>query len=100
MPNYDKGYFEFFERNPGAERRDYEHQDGVTSVVAISFFNGEVDEAFLGVYENNGKLRSEQYLPHDHLEKLVGDTSVGSVEVLSRLTELATEKAGTVVVRN
>ncbi|MDI2589827.1 hypothetical protein POF45_00060 [Pseudomonas sp. 681] len=100
MQHFGKEYFQFFESRPAAERRDYTHQDGVTSVVAVSLSDGKVDEAFAGVYETNGKLRFEQVLDSKALQLLVGDTSIDYMETLARLTELVTEKAGSVVVKN
>ena len=100
MQKFGKEYFQFFESRPAAERRDYIHQDGVASVVAVSLSDGKVDAAFAGVYEKEGALKFEQFLDADALETLVGEPSIDYMEALARLTELVTEKAGSVVVKN
>ena len=100
MQKHQKGFFQFFEKYPSAERRDYVHQDGKTSIVAVSLFEGEADEGFLALYEADGALHSEQWLDRENLQQLADNSSVGYMESLSLLTERVTEKAGCVIVKN
>jgi hypothetical protein len=94
MPERQKGFFEFFERYPDAERREHTHENGKYSTVSIGLFQGHVDGAFIGVYKSDGKLQSEEQLPLDVIESSFGRATVGNAEMLSRLTDLAVEKAG------
>ena len=94
MPERHKGFFEFFERFPDAERREHTHENGKYSTVSVGLFQGHVDSAFIGVYKPDGKLQSEEQLPLDVIESSFGRATVGNAEMLSRLTDLAVEKAG------
>ena len=89
-----KGFFEFFERYPDAERHEHIHQNGNLSTVSVGLVQGHVDGAFIGVYKTDGRLQSEENLPLDILEENFGSSSVGYAEILSRITEVAVAKAG------
>ncbi|WP_122588603.1 hypothetical protein [Pseudomonas viridiflava] len=93
MPKYNEVFSQFFSRYPAAERRDYNHTNGMSSVVAVGLVRGHVDGAFIGVYKENGVHRSEEHFPLDVIEENFGRVSVGNAEMLSRLTELAVAKA-------
>ncbi|MBC8787650.1 hypothetical protein [Pseudomonas fluorescens] len=88
------GFIQFFEKYPSAQRHEHEHQNGKLSTVAVGLFEGSVDAGFVGIYNSDGALQSEQNLNLKELEQLVGDASVGHAEVLARLTELAADMAG------
>lgn len=93
MPQYHEVFSQFFSRYPTAERRDYHHTNGMSSVVAVGLVHGHVDGAFIGVYKEDGVHRSEEHYPLDVIEDNFGSVSVGNAEMLSRLTELAVAKA-------
>ena len=86
-------FFEFFERYPDAERREHTHENGKHSTVSVGLFQGHVDAAFIGFYKPDGKMQSEEQLPLDVIESNFGQASVGNAEMLSRLTDLAVQKA-------
>lgn len=88
-----RGYFQFFEQYPGAERKDHVHSNGYTSTIAVGLFSGQVDAAFIGVYKPDGGLRSEENFPLDVLEESFG-RNLNFGLLLSELTEMAAAKAG------
>ncbi|MCK0547877.1 MULTISPECIES: hypothetical protein [Pseudomonas syringae group] len=95
-----KVFFEFFSKHPFAERRDYGHQDGKTSVVAVSLTGGEPDEALIALYDSDGKMLLEDHLSNDKLKAFVNNSDLAHTEVLARLTERVQREAGTIIVKN
>lgn len=89
----NKCFFEFFQRYPEAERREHLHSNGYRSTISVALFSGKVDAAFLGIYESDGALSSEENFPIDILEDNFGrNPNFGFL--LSELTKMAVAKAG------
>jgi hypothetical protein len=91
-----RGFFEFFQRYPDAERHEQLHSNGYRSTISVGLFSGEVDAAFIGVYKADGSLRSEENLPLDILEGSFGRNLHYGL-LLSELTKMAVDKAGAAI---
>lgn len=93
MQQRQAGFFQFFEKYPMAERHEHKHGNGHYSTVSVGLFQGQVDGAFIGIYDEHGRLRSEENLPWDIIENSYG-RNISPVDLLSKLTETAVAKAG------
>ncbi|WP_163022956.1 hypothetical protein [Pseudomonas viridiflava] len=98
--HHQKVFFEFFSKYPFAERRDYEHQDGKTSIVAVTLSLGAPDEALIALYESKGKMLLEEHLSNEKLKIFLDQAELSNTEVLARLTERVQRDAGSFIVQN
>ncbi|WP_148279795.1 hypothetical protein [Pseudomonas syringae] len=98
--HHQKSFFEFFSKHPLAERKDYEHQDGKTSIVAVALTGGEPEEALMALYDSEGIMILEQQLSREKLSVFLDHDQVAHTEVLARLIERVQKEAGSLVVTN
>ncbi|MCA4074837.1 hypothetical protein LD001_05765 [Pseudomonas kurunegalensis] len=92
MQQRQEGFFQFFEKYPAAERHEHRHENGYYSTVSVGLFQGLVDGAFIGIYDEHGRLRREENLPWDVVESRFG-RDIGPAELLAKLTENAVVSA-------
>lgn len=97
MHKRQNGFLQFFERYPEAERHEHTHGNGMLSTISVGLFQGHVDGAFIGIYDGQGQLRSEENLPWDIVEESFGK-NISPAELLSRLTETAVAKTGAPII--
>ncbi|GEM_PF-4308090 len=98
MQQRGEAFFQFFQRYPTAVIHDYKHENGHYSTLSVGLLQGHVDAAFIGIYRDDGSLRSEEHLPWDTVEGSFGK-GIGNSELLGRLTETAVAKAGAPISR-
>ncbi|SOS39503.1 hypothetical protein PSCFBP2116_03098 [Pseudomonas syringae] len=93
MHQRQAGFFQFVERYPTAELREHKHLNGKFSTVGIGLSKGYLDCAFLGVYHEDGSLKSEENLPWDFIEDHFGQ-NIGTTKLLENLAILSVAKVG------
>lgn len=96
MHQRDNVFFSFFNKYPEAERHENIHKNGSLSTFAVGLFQGVVNDGFLAIYADDGKLSFSRIFSDDELSAGLGQKNVSLSEALSLLMKLAVEKNGEV----